>query len=345
MRIALIGAGALGTIIGAVLSKSGEDIVLVDTYQAHVDELNRSGATIVDHLDLKVPVKAITPDRMDGIYDLFIYLVKSTADESALPKILKHMDENSFVVTMQNGVPEEKVAAYVGKERTVGCVITFSATFIRPGTSALTSQFFDPSFIIGELDGTITPRLQNLKSLFPSYAGAKITDNLMGERWKKLRYNASCSAMSVILNDAIGAPVGNPDAVRAVALLLMEITKVANALEISMGANFITDLEDYRKILIEEGEEKILQQAERLIKANPGMVASMLQSLRDGKPCEVDSINGYLQKKAEETGISTPVNTQIVDIIRGMNEGKIQLGAENLKNIKLFPLAEILKAD
>ena len=88
MRIALMGAGSLGTIAGALLSKAGLDIVLVDANEEHVKALNASGARVVGHMELTAPVKAILPSQMDGTYDLVIYLVKSTYDDVALPELL-----------------------------------------------------------------------------------------------------------------------------------------------------------------------------------------------------------------------------------------------------------------
>ena len=86
MRIALLGVGAIGTILGALLSKRGEDIVLVDTYKEQVDTLNRSGAKIVGFMDLTVPVNAIMPHEMSGKYDLII----STTKQTALKESLNH---------------------------------------------------------------------------------------------------------------------------------------------------------------------------------------------------------------------------------------------------------------
>jgi len=130
MRIVLVGAGSMGTILGALLAKGGEDIVLVDVNQQHVKALNESGARITGHMDLTVPVRAILPDDMQGPYDLVIYLVKTTNDEKALAEILPHLNDGSVLITLQNGVPEEKVSAAIGKERTLGGAIAWGATFL-----------------------------------------------------------------------------------------------------------------------------------------------------------------------------------------------------------------------
>jgi len=100
VRIALVGVGSLGTIAGALLSKVGLDIVLIDANEEHVNELNSEGARIEGHMEATIPVKAIRPHQMDGTYDLFIYLVKSTFDDVALPALLPFMRDDSVLITL-----------------------------------------------------------------------------------------------------------------------------------------------------------------------------------------------------------------------------------------------------
>ena len=79
-------------------------------------------------------MRALTPDGMEGIYDLVVYLVKSTYDEQALPQILPHLGADSVLITLQNGVPEEKVASFIGRERTLGGAVMWSAELVSPGS-------------------------------------------------------------------------------------------------------------------------------------------------------------------------------------------------------------------
>ena len=117
MKIAILGVGSMGTIVGALMTKSGYDVTLVDANKAHVDAMNERGATITGKIDLNVPIKAMTPDQMEGAYDIVFYLVKQTSNESALTALVPHLHEDSIVCTLQNGIPEEKVTHYVGREK------------------------------------------------------------------------------------------------------------------------------------------------------------------------------------------------------------------------------------
>ncbi len=342
MRICLVGAGSLGTIIGALLAKGGEDIVLVDTNQEHVEALNKSGARIVGHMEATVPVKAITPDMMEGIYDLVIYLVKSTHDDQALPEILPHIDEKSAVITLQNGVPEEKVASVVGRERTLGGAVGWGATWRGPGVSELTSEPEAMTYDIGELDGTITERIQKVKEILDKAGKATITTNLIGVRWTKLLVNVAMSGMSAALNCTFGEVLDDEKALRAAISIMVETIKTAQALGIEMepiqGVN-PTVLVD---VIKQHGEEAAFSVVRAIYAPHRDLLASMLQDLRRGLECEVEALNGYLSRKAREAGVPTPVNDKVTEIIRGIQEGRFPLSFGNLDMIEVRPLEEIV---
>ena len=172
MKVAILGCGAMGTVLGAYMTKNGCDVGMIDSYQAHVDALNEKGAHIVGTVDFTVPVKAITPEQMEGIYDIVFLFTKQTANDVVLPNLLPHLGPDSTVCTLQNGVPEPFVASYVGEARTVGGTVLWGATFMEPGVSELTQDLSrnDHLFEIGEMDGSIGPRIQNILTLTGGHA-------------------------------------------------------------------------------------------------------------------------------------------------------------------------------
>ena len=159
MRIAVLGAGALGTIIGGYLSAGGYDVELIARTKAHVDCLNHSGAKVSGTTNFSTPVKAVTPDELSGVYDLVLLLTKQLTNAAALQSILPFMNEDSVVCSLQNGIPEEDVAAIVGRQRVIAGSVEFGAELIGPGEALLTSeveQVNKHAFQIGELDGSLT---------------------------------------------------------------------------------------------------------------------------------------------------------------------------------------------
>lgn len=229
-----MGTGSLGTIIGALLSGAGEDIILVDADRDHVRALNEKGATITGHMDLTVPVKAIMPDMMDGSFDLVIYLVKSTYDDEALPMLLPHLSESSGVLTLQNGIPEEKIASIVGRERTMGGAVGWAGILRGPGVSELASLPEIMTYDIGELNGEQSERIEAAKAALDNAGKAEITTNLTGVRWSKLLVNASLSGMSTVLGCNGARILDNEKALRAAVSIMVETLKTAAALGIKV---------------------------------------------------------------------------------------------------------------
>ncbi|MGQ9703253.1 MAG: ketopantoate reductase family protein [Actinomycetota bacterium] len=341
MRMALVGAGSMGTVIGALLTRGGEDIVLVDVNEAHVKAMNEKGARITGHMELTIPVKAITPDQMEGIYDLIIYLVKTTYDDRALPEILPFLRESSAVITLQNGVPEERVASVVGRERTLGGAIGWGATLLEPGVSELTSEVEAMTYDIGEMDGSVTERIQAVKAVLDKAGKAEITTNLVGTRWTKLLANVSMSGLGTALNCTYGDILDNEKALIAATSIIVETLKTARALGIKMepmqgvDPNVLLDI-------IRESEENALNVIRMAWGRHRDQVPSMLQDLRKGLPCEVETLNGYLSAKSAEAGVPTPINDRVTEIIRGIQEGRYPLSFDNLDMIEVRPLKEIV---
>jgi 2-dehydropantoate 2-reductase len=317
MRGAIIGIGSLGTIIGALITKSGKPIDLFDSYKENIEALNRSGATITGTIELNVPVSAYTPDQMTGEYDLVFLLTKQTNNRIVLPRLLPHLHRDSVVCTLQNGIPEDSVASMVGRERVIGGAVGFGATWLRPGVSSLTSSYAAVqkfAFEIGEMDGVLRPRLDEARAYLECVGRTEIRANLIGIRFAKVLMNATFSGMSAALGCTFGDVLGNPKAMTCLAFVANECIAVARArgvrlvemqgedlerLELRSPADIPSKMPLYRKIW---GQHVKLK-------------ASMLQDLEKGRECEINYINGVICGYGRESGVATPFNDKIVELV------------------------------
>lgn len=337
MTIAIMGAGSLGTIIGALTVKNGTDVLLIDANKDHVDALNRNGATVKGKMELNVPVRAITPDQMSGIYEIVLYLVKQTHNEAALRRLLPHLGEHSVVCTLQNGIPEDAVAAIVGKERTIGGAVGWGATWLGPGVSMLTSEPGTMSYDIGEMDNTITERLKRVADILSLSGKTEMLANLAGVRWTKLLVNATFSGMSAALGCTFGDVMDNDKSLACVAHIANETIAVVNALGIKME---LIQGHDLRVLSFRTRQEmltkfpifKAVWGPHRLLKA------SMLQDLEKGQKTEIGAINGVICDYGRKTNVPTPINDKVVEIVRGAEEGK---NGFTFANLELFDLPEL----
>ena len=152
MKYAIYGAGSLGTLLGAYISKSGTEIELVNRNKAHTEALNKNGAVIKGTVEMTVPVKAIFPDQMEGEYDVIFLMTKQLYNEEVVTFLKPFLSENGVIVTLQNGIPEPGIAEIVGKNHTMGCVVEWGATLSAPGESTLSSEPESLSFHMGKME-------------------------------------------------------------------------------------------------------------------------------------------------------------------------------------------------
>ena len=322
MRIAILGAGSLGTIVGAYLADGGMDVELIDAYQEHVDALNQTGAKVVGTTEFHAKVKAITPDQKSGKYDLVLLLTKQLSNGTILRELLPFLHEESIVCSLQNGIPEENVASIVGPERVIAGSVEFGATFMEPGVSSLTTeytQFKKYAFQIGELNGETSDRIQRVKTVLDLVGGTHISDNLVGTKWSKLLINNAFSGLSAALNGEYGDILDDEVGIVSAVHIADETIKVghANGVEfVKMNGFDIASLELQSEQDIPERIKTLryVMEPSRLLKA------SMLQDLEKKRKTEIDYINGVVSSKAEGTGIATPYNDLVVKLVQAAEE-------------------------
>jgi 2-dehydropantoate 2-reductase len=334
MKLAIMGAGSLGTIVGALLTKNGYDVDLIDVNLPHVKMLNEQGARIIGLLDLVQPVKALTPDEMTEQYDIMLYLTKTTHNAAALKYVAKHLRDDGVVVSMQNGLPEEAVAEVVGKNRVIGGIVGWGASLVEPGVSRLTSKPENMTYDIGELDGQLTERLDLVDKILKNAGIPKKHTNLIGIRWTKLTINSAFSTMSSITNGTYGDVLDNPKALMCATHIWKESLAVARAAGVNPELLQGFDIGDLDFNSQKEWEQKI-EGYRKLITPHRSIRTGMLFDIEAGREPEIETYNGIIRNCGEKYGVDTPVNKQAVEIILGMWQGKYKIEAANVDRIIL----------
>ena len=326
MRAALMGAGSLGTIIAALVSKNGGTMTVIDANKAHVEALNTKGATVVGKMQLEgIPVTAITPDQMEGIYDIVILLAKQTYNAVALQQLLPHLGPDSVVCTLQNGVPEESVGKVIGPERVVGGIVGWGASFKGPGVSERTSDVSAMRYEIGEVDGTRTERIQKVADLLSLTGTCVVMDNLIGTRWSKVIQNATLSGMSAALGCTYDKILDDEKACACAAYVGDEIVRIVKKRGIVLE-DLVPGWSYYSlEFNDEEGLEKAKQWLREYFKPHRPLKASMLQDMEKGLPCEIDYIVGICSEWGRNVGVSTPVCDTIIEIVKDFEAGRIPM--------------------
>jgi len=330
-----MGSGSLGTTLGAFLSKAGHNITLVDANKEHVDALNKTGARIIGAIDETIPVKACYADAMEGSFDLFLYMAKQTANDVAMPQMVKHSHEKSIVVTCQNGLPEPEIAKYVPKERIMGCPIAWGGIFQGPGCTYLTAPPDQMFCTLGTYTGEHTTELDEVAAILQDGNKVTLSGNLMGLRWCKLTLNACFSSLSTITGFTFGEIIDRPEMMRIICYLGRECIRVCEASGISMEPYHFAEREyHFTKLYDFPGDDAPIAEAiaaaeEYLRPAGGKTLASMLQDIQHGRASEVDAIPGAVVDAALQAGVKVPVMIQIWDMIHRIEKGEMTYKPEN----------------
>lgn len=331
MRVAIYGAGSLGTILGAYISKAGLKIELINRNKAHVEALKTNGATIVGTVQFCQHVVAYTPDEMSGQYDIIFLMTKQQHNHEVVNMLKEYLATDGVLVTFQNGLPEVQIASILGEERVLGCTVAWGATLQSPGVCELTSAPDALSFSLGAISNQRNKHFDKVKELLEKMGTVDVEDNFIGTRWSKLLINAAFSGMSAVLGCSFGEAAQPRASRRIVQALIKECIDVCHAgnirIEPVQGKD-IVKLLNYTNSLKRAFSFFIIPIA---IRKHAKLKASMLQDLEKGKLTEVDAINGAVSEYGRRVGCPTPMNDRVVEIIHKIERGELTPSFDNLK--------------
>ena len=310
MKIVIIGAGAMGCLYGAYLSKQNE-VIMLDSYRPQVEAINTNGITIVekDGTQKNYPsVKACMSGEYTEPADLVIVFVKSTFTDVALEANRALFGENTIAMTLQNGAGNDrKIAKFASKENILIGTSKHNAVNMGNGISrhgGAGATTIGSNFDVGD-------KLDRVAELFrESGLEVEISDDIQRIIWGKLFVNLSINTFTAITETPIGFMIEDKYAWDFAKRLIYEAVDVAE----EDGTYF-----DRRKVL--ESVRQVCEQAKN-------GYSSMYQDRKRGALTEIDAINGAIVEQAKLYGVSVPYNTLIVSLIHAI-EGADKFKREN----------------
>ena len=331
MRVAIYGAGSLGTILGAYISKAGAEIELINRNKAHVEALQTKGAQVVGTVVFCQKVVAYTPEEMSGEYDIIFLMTKQQHNAEVVQMLKGYLAADGVLVTFQNGLPEMQIAEIVGAERVLGCTVAWGATLQSPGVCELTSSPDALTFSLGSITPERNKHFDKVKELLELMGKVDVEENFIGTRWSKLLINAAFSGMSAVLGCTFGEAATPQSSRRIIQKLIKECIDVCRTggirIEPVQGKD-IVKLLDYNCAFKRSISFFIIPIA---IRKHAKLKASMLQDIEKGKPTEIDAINGAVSAYGRKVGCPTPMNDRIVDIIHRIERGELKPSFDNLR--------------
>jgi 2-dehydropantoate 2-reductase len=301
MRITVVGAGAMGASYGGHLARAGHEVALLDTWQDHVDAINRNGLRVDGVLgEHRISVPASTTPNGPapaGSADVAIVFVDANNTAKAADTLADLLAPDGFAITFQNGIGNvEQLQAALGPERVLGGSSMCSAAGRGPGHVALTHM---GTTSVGETHGSDSPRVQAmLDALRGAGFEAEHEPNIMGLIWQKFVVNCAVNAIAATTGLRGGEIVRLPDLNAFQDRVLDEIMAVTRAKQIRLPNPEIA--------------AKIKANCHK--KFNK---PSMLQHVEAGRRTEIEALNGALIREAKALGIPTPNNEALVALLKG----------------------------
>ena len=340
-RIGIIGAGALGSYVGAFITRAGEDVTFIDMWPEHVETMRKQGLRASGSQgDFTVPVKAMHLTDAQGISELFDYAiisVKSYDTEWATHFIKRYVKPDGFFISLQNCWNDPVIGAIVGNDRQIGCIAShIEVALWEPGHvmrgGAVGRDGGHHVFRVGEQDGRITPRTEKIAGLLDCIDGAYATDNLWGERWSKLCQNSMGNAISAMTGLGSQERAQDPRCRLISIHLAKESAKVGLAMDLDVveingkPASFWADAD--LGDVYEELDDYLSTKGGKV-----NWLASMAQDVKKGRKSEIDYMNGLVAEKGREFSVPTPFNDAIIDAMHGIDDGSLALDAGHIDRI------------
>ncbi len=300
MRIAVIGAGAMGSVFGARLQSPGVEVVLYDINEEHIRVIRTRGLTLGDSAGERVVTIAATAHIAEvANADLALVLVDSNATADVAPLLPGVLTADGVALTLQNGIGNvEALAATLGAQRVIAGSTFNSAAFVAPSHVRHTNV--GPT-VIGMPDGSLTDRVRALAARlsaagFPTVA----SDNAMGHVWSKFVLNCAINPVSALTGLRPGEIARHLPTARLLERVLDEVLAVAAAKGIRLPEA------DLRSYVLDHAFERYNR-------------PSMLQHVESGRRTEIEALNGALVREAHRLGISVPYNEAVWAAVSGID--------------------------
>lgn len=335
MKTTIVGAGAIGGVIGAYLVKAGHEVEFVDINEEHVKVMREHGLTIREKDSaFIVPVQAYTVAELVGkgesLQEVFL-CVKALHTKEAVQDIKSLLTEKSYVVSFQNGLCEYEIAEEIGLDRTVGCFINLFADYQEPGVVEYGGV---GSLYIGEVEDGISARVKSIVNKLSVWGDAKATDNLLGYLWGKLSYGAVLTATAAT-NETIADILDDSEYFDLVVNTANEVLQVADRKGIVPEG-----FDDWEpEVILSKDTDEIRKQLNVLTRRLRGYTKTRTGIWRDlavrKRKTEVPQQLNPVIYEGKKMGFDMPITTKLITIIEEIEQGKRQMQKENLDELKL----------
>ena len=338
-KIGIVGAGAIGSILAGYLAREGRDVTLVDGWYQHVEAIRRHGLRIESPEERFVThVEALHIDEMQRLerpIDVLILSPKCYETECLARLAGPYLSSSACVISAQNGIMEEWLPAWVGPDRTVGCVVRTAGEMFIPGQVVRRLGIGWPVLTLGELDGKASERIARLTRWLSPAGEVRTTQNIWGELWAKLVQNLMASPTGGVTGYTTRVLWSDPVLVDVALALAGECIAVAEALGHDVEPIFgVTPAARYREA--HEGDttarDEVMSVIGQMAAQRTGSrenTPSLLHDIQKGRRTENGYLSGHVVRHAAVLGLSASANARIAALVDRVSDGDLQAEPAN----------------
>jgi len=307
LKVAVLGAGAMGCLFGGLLAEKGLNVVLIDVWKEHVNSINSKGLKMDGHGgDRIIKIKAtIEPNKLNEV-DAVIIMCKATALEKALLGAKNIIGEKTVLMSFQNGIGHEAIMSKIaGKEKVLGGTTTQASSILGPGH--IKNHASLPSWI-GEYEGGMSDRVKNVAETFTAHGLETVaSDNIKKRKWMKLFALTAIGPLSAIFD------LNHSD---------LYINNKSSKASRDLGKQIILETRQVAKADgVNVSENECLEMFNKIVDSKQTNKSSMAFDVFYKRKTEIEFINGAVSKIGKKHGIPTPLNDlmcKIINIKEGM---------------------------
>jgi 2-dehydropantoate 2-reductase len=310
-KIAVVGAGAIGSVLGALLARAGEDVTLIGRHR-HVEAIRQHGLRI-DGIQGTLTIQVDAREVLGVRPELVLLAVKAQDVEAACREIAPQAT-GVPLVALQNGLRSDETAASIlGRENLIRCVVFFDALYLEPGN---VTYLAEGSLVLGQSDANGQAQVEQIQQRLEPVISTTISDNIVGAKWTKLLTNAMGNSIDAMTGMSLSA------CMQHVSLQRIGVRIMREGLAVARGAGVrLESLPGLSLFALKTMLRAPLPIAASALGRAAGegrsadSLTSTLQSLRRGKPTEIDYLNGEIVRVGREVGVPTPCNAKAVELV------------------------------
>jgi len=330
-RIAVLGAGANGASIGADLTASGHDVVLIEQWPEHVERMRSDGLRILSpegeqHVRPRT-MHLYEVATLRTKFDIVLMLMKAYDSRWAAQLIEPHLAEDGLLAGLQNGMTVDAIAGVVGTHRTMGTVIEVSSTMDQPALVHRHTGVAQSWFAVGAPAGGPTGREEEVAALLRHSGTVQLADDIVATKWMKLISNSTL----LVTSAALGLPM--LDALHQPGMREIMLAAGQEALAVGRAIGHpVLPIFGLTPEEVADPDRVVEIMLDKLFAGFvvPGATTTVLQDWRKSRRSEAEDLNGHVEAEGARMGVPTPMNSAVVQIARRIERGELEPGLDHL---------------